>query len=307
MADKITLTEVRAMKERGERITMLTAYDYPTALLIDQAGIDMALVGDSLGMVVHGLESTLPVTLDMMILHTRAVRRGIKRAMLIGDMPFMTYQINIEEAKRNAARFLTEGGADAVKLEGGAHMAETVRSLVEIGIAVQGHIGLTPQSISTMGGFKVQGKTLEAAHKLIADAKALEEAGAFSLILEGIPSALAEVITHSVHIPTIGIGAGVGCDGQVLVTHDVLGLFDRFTPRFVKKYADVGAVMREAFAAYRDEVRSGAFPDEEHSFAMPEEARKALAAEFGKNGKSHSGKPAKVSAKKSEEKLARLY
>jgi 3-methyl-2-oxobutanoate hydroxymethyltransferase len=264
------------MKARGERITMLTAYDYPTALLLDRSGIDAVLVGDSLGMVVHGLDTTLPVTMDMMILHCRAVRRGIERALLIGDMPFMSYQLNVEEAKRNAARFLAEGGCDAVKLEGGQPMAGTVRALVEIGIAVQGHIGLTPQSVSAFGGFKVQGKSVEAARRLLDDARALEEAGAFSLVLEAVPARLAALITQAVSIPTIGIGAGAGCDGQVLVTHDLLGLFDRFTPKFVRQYAHIGQAMREAFEAYRDDVRAGDFPAEEHSFGMPDEVWTAI-------------------------------
>jgi len=281
LAKKTTILDIQKMKERHEPITMLTAYDYPTAMLIDQAGIDMILIGDSLGMVVHGLESTLPVTMDMMIMHTRAVRRGVQRALVIGDMPFMSYQVSIEEAKRNAARFLAEGGADAVKLEGGAHMAETVHALVEIGIAVQGHIGLTPQSISAFGGFKTQGKTVEAARKLIADAQALEEAGAFSIVLEAIPARLANVITHTVSVPTIGIGAGSGADGQVLVTHDLLGLFDRFTPKFVKKYANVAGVMREAFEAYRDDVRRGQFPAPEHEFGMDDETWRVLNRELG--------------------------
>lgn len=276
MSDKVTIHELGAMKARGERITMLTAYDYPTALLLDRSGIDAVLVGDSLGMVVHGLDTTLPVTMDMMILHCRAVRRGIERALLVGDMPFMSYQLNVEEAKRNAARFLTDGGCDAVKLEGGQPMAGTVRALVEIGIAVQGHIGLTPQSVSAFGGFKVQGKSVEAARRLLDDARALEAAGAFSLVLEAVPARLAALITQAVSIPTIGIGAGVGCDGQVLVTHDLLGLFDRFTPKFVRQYAHIEQAMREAFEAYRDDVRAGDFPAEEHSFGMPDEVWAAI-------------------------------
>jgi 3-methyl-2-oxobutanoate hydroxymethyltransferase len=278
---RTTIHDIQKRKERHEPITMLTAYDYPTALLIDQAGIDMILVGDSLGMVVHGLETTLPVTMDMMIMHTRAVRQGVQRAMLIGDMPFMSYQVNVEEAKRNAARFLTEGGADAVKLEGGAHMVPTVKALVETGIAVMAHIGLTPQSISAFGGFKTQGKTLEAARKMIADAKALEEAGAFSIVLEAIPAKLASMISASVGVPTIGIGAGAGTDGQVLVTHDMLGLFDRFTPKFVRKYANVAGMMRDAFAAYCDDVRSGSFPAPEHEFGMDEDTWHHLSTEMG--------------------------
>lgn len=276
--DKITIHDIQAKKTRGEPVTMLTAYDYPTALLLEQSGIDMILVGDSVGMVVHGLESTLPVTMDMMVLHCRAVRRGAARALVIGDMPFMSYQLGIDDAKRNAARLLVEGGADAVKLEGGAHMAPTVRALVEIGIAVQGHIGLTPQSVSQMGGFKVQGKSVAAARKLIDDARALERAGAFSLVLEGIPARLAGLITRSVSIPTIGIGAGAACDGQVLVTHDLLGLFDRFTPKFAKQYADLAGAMRAAFDAFRADVQARAFPAPEHEFTLPDDVWDAIVA-----------------------------
>jgi 3-methyl-2-oxobutanoate hydroxymethyltransferase len=290
MGDKITLHDLQTKKERGEKIAMLTAYDYPTALLLDQAGIDMILVGDSLGMVVHGFDTTLPVTLDMMVMHTQAVRRGVKHAFLVGDMPFMSYQISIEEARRNAARLLAEGGADAVKVEGGRHMAPTVQALVEIGIAVQGHIGLTPQSVSALGGFKTQGKTVETARKLLDDAKALEAAGAFSIVLEAIPMRLAELISRSISIPTIGIGAGAGCDGQVLVTHDLLGLFDRFTPKFVKRYAEIGKTMQAAFEAYRDDVKSSAFPDEDHSFTMPDTVWAELETELASNGNGYAGR-----------------
>lgn len=279
-AKKITIHDLAKMKDRHEPITMLTAYDYPTALIAEQAGIDVLLVGDSVGMVVHGMESTLPVSMDMMIMHTRAVRRGTNRALLIGDMPFMSYQVSIEEAKRNAARFLTEGGADAVKLEGGMAVAETVRALVESGIAVQGHVGLTPQSVSAFGGFKTQGKSLEAARKVIDDAKAIQDAGAFSIVLEGIPAKLGTLITQQLHIPTIGIGAGAGADGQVLVMHDVLGLFDRFTPKFVKKYGTVAEAMREAIRDYADEVRSGIFPAPEHEFGMDDSTWHLLSREF---------------------------
>lgn len=289
MGEKISIHDVQAKKQRGERITMLTAYDYPTAVLIDQAGIDMALVGDSLGMVVHGLDNTLPVTMDMMILHTRAVRRGLKHALLVGDMPFMSYQTAVDDAKRNAARFLAEGGADAVKLEGGRHMAPTVAALVEIGIAVQGHIGLTPQSISAFGGFKTQGKSAEAARKLMDDAKALEDAGAFSIVLEAIPARLAELISQQVSIPTIGIGAGAGCDGQVLVTHDLLGLFDRHTPKFVRQYAAIGKTMKAAFEQYKADVQAGVFPAEEHTYAMPDDAWAEIAAEFTRSPRKRNG------------------
>jgi 3-methyl-2-oxobutanoate hydroxymethyltransferase len=278
--NKVTIHTLQTMKQRGERITMLTAYDYPTALLLDQSGIDMILVGDSLGMVVHGFENTLPVTMDMMIMHCQAVRRGTKRAFLVGDMPFMSYQTSREDAKRNAGRLLSEGGVDAVKLEGGQHMADTVRDLVEIGIAVQGHIGLTPQSVSALGGFKAQGKSLDAARKLIDDARTLEEAGAFSIVLESLPARLAGLVSRKIGIPTIGIGAGAGCDGQVLVTHDLLGLFDRFTPKFVRQYAQIGQTMRDAFAAYREDVQAGTFPAVDHSFSMRDEVWQALESEL---------------------------
>jgi len=283
MGSKVTLHTLLEKKTRGEPITMLTAYDYPTALLIDQSGIDMILVGDSLGMVVHGFETTLPVTMDMMVLHCQAVRRGASQAFIVGDMPFMSYQSSLKDAMRNAARFLAEGGVDAVKLEGGRPMAGTVRALVEIGIAVQGHIGLTPQSVSALGGFKTQGKTLEAARRLIDDAHALEEAGAFSVVLEAVPARLAALISRSLTIPTIGIGAGAGCDGQVLVTHDLLGLFDRFTPKFVKRYANLADQMRNAFSAYRDDVQARSFPAEEHEFSMADEIWSVLEQEFGES------------------------
>jgi 3-methyl-2-oxobutanoate hydroxymethyltransferase len=276
----ITLHDLHAKKHRGEPITVLTAYDYPTAKLLDEAGIDMILVGDSLGMVVHGFESTLPVTLEMMILHCQAVRRGVKNALLVGDMPFMSYQADLAEAKRNAGRLLAEGGVDAVKLEGGAPIAATVRALVEIGIAVQGHIGLTPQSVSALGGMKVQGKTVEAARRLLADARVLADAGVFSLVLEAVPARLADLISRSIPVPTIGIGAGAGCDGQVLVTHDLLGLYDRFTPKFVRQYARLAGTMREAFEAYCADVRAGTYPAEEHSFHMPDEVWDAVIAEL---------------------------
>lgn len=279
--EKVTLHRLQQMKQRGERITMLTAYDYPTALSMTQAGVDILLVGDSLGMVVHGLENTLPVTMDMMVLHCQAVRRGAPQAFIVGDMPFMSYQVSVEDAKRNAARLLAEGGVDAVKLEGGRRMAETVRALVETGIAVQGHIGLTPQSVSAFGGMRVQGRSVEAARQLIDDASALEEAGVFSIVLEGIPSRLAALLSGRVGVPTIGIGAGPGCDGQVLVTHDLLGLFERFTPKFAKQYAALADAMRTAFSAYCDEVRAGVFPAEEHTYSMPDEVWQSIEAELG--------------------------
>jgi 3-methyl-2-oxobutanoate hydroxymethyltransferase len=259
------------MKERGEPITMLTAYDYPTALAIDRAGIDSILVGDSLAMVVLGYENTLPVSMEEMLHHARAVSRGAKNALLIGDMPFMSYQVSAEEAVRNAGRFLQQGGMDAVKLEGGRERVEAVRTISGAGIPVMGHLGLTPQSVHQLGGFRVQGKTASAAMRLLEDAQILEDAGCFSLVLESVPARLAETISKRISIPTIGIGAGAGCDGQVLVTHDLLGLFDRFTPKFVKKYANFHAEMNRAFAEYIDDVETKRFPAAEHTVDMTEE------------------------------------
>ena len=267
---RVTVSQIKEMKRKGERITMLTAYDYTTAQLLDQAGVDMLLVGDSLGMVVLGYESTLPVTIEEMIHHTKAVTRGAKRAFVVGDMPFMTYHTSIPEAIHNAGRFLKEAGAQAVKLEGGVSMAETVKRIVECGIPVMGHIGLTPQAINQLGGFKVQGKTSEAAARLIADAKALEEAGAFAIVLECIPTPLSRLITEKVSIPTIGIGAGVHCDGQVQVVSDLIGLFADFVPKHAKQYAKLGEEIRAAVARYIGEVRSDAFPTAKESFAMDE-------------------------------------
>jgi len=268
---KTTTLTFRQKKERGEPITMLTAYDYPTAAAIDKAGVDSILVGDSLAMVVLGYENTLSVTMDEMLHHARAVARGAKNALLVGDMPFMSYQVAAEEALRNAGRFLQEAGMDAVKLEGGRERAETVRKITSAGIPVMGHIGLTPQSIHQLGGFRVQGKNALAAKILFEDAKILEEAGAFSLVLESVPARLAEFISKRISIPVIGIGAGAGCDGQVLVTHDMLGLFDRFTPKFVKRYANLHADMTRAFAEYIDDVETRRFPSVEHTVEMTEE------------------------------------
>ena len=265
---KVTTLTLRQKKERGEPITMLTAYDYPTALAMDKAGVDAILVGDSLAMVVLGYENTLPVTMEEMLHHSRAVARGAKSALLIGDMPFMSYQVSVEEATRNAGRFLQQGGMDAVKLEGGRERAEAVRSITSAGIPVMGHIGLTPQSVNQLGGFRAQGKTAIAARRLVEDALVLEEAGCFSLVLESVPARLAELISRKISIPTIGIGAGAGCDGQVLVTHDLLGLFDRFTPRFVKKYADFHQEMQRAFTDYIEDVETKRFPAPEHTVEM---------------------------------------
>jgi len=277
---KVTTLTFRQKKERGEPITMLTAYDYPTALAEDQAGIDSILVGDSLGMVVLGYQNTLPVTMEDMIHHCKAVARGAKYALLIGDMPFMSYQASTAEAVRNAGRFLQEAGMDAVKLEGGRERLEAIRTIVAAGIPVMGHLGLTPQSVNQLGGFRPQGKTAHAAKRLIEDALLLEEAGCFSVVLESVPAKLAELISNKLSIPTIGIGAGVGCDGQVLVAHDILGLFDRFTPKFVKKYADFHGAMQRAFSEYMADVQSRSFPATEHSVEMDDKEWQTLQKEI---------------------------
>jgi 3-methyl-2-oxobutanoate hydroxymethyltransferase len=268
---KVTTLAFRQKKEQGIPIAMLTGYDYPTALALDRAGVDGILVGDSLAMVVLGYENTLPVTMDEMLHHCRAVARGAKTTLLIGDMPFMSFQVSVEEAVRNAGRFLQQGGMDAVKLEGGRERLDAVRAIVGAGIPVMGHLGLTPQSVHQLGGFRPQGKTASAARRLLEDALLLEEAGCFSIVLESVPARLAEHISQKLSIPTIGIGAGAGCDGQVLVTHDLLGLFERFTPKFVKKYADLHAEMERAFTAYLADVREHAFPAQEHIVEMAEE------------------------------------
>jgi 3-methyl-2-oxobutanoate hydroxymethyltransferase len=267
----MTTTSFRRKKELGEPITMLTGYDYPTALALDQAGIDSILVGDSLGMVVLGYENTIPVTMEEVLHHCRAASRGVKTAFLIGDMPFMSYQASIEEAVRNAGRILKEGGAEAVKLEGGRERADTVRAIVAAGIPVMGHLGLTPQSVHAQGGYRPQGRTASAAKCLLEDALLLEESGCFSLVLESVPARLAELVSKRLCIPTIGIGAGAGCDGQVLVVHDLLGMFDRFTPKFVRKYADLNTEMKRAFGEYIADVTSRQFPAEEHTVDMPDE------------------------------------
>jgi 3-methyl-2-oxobutanoate hydroxymethyltransferase len=266
MADKITAPEIARMKHRGEKITCLTAYDYSFARILDDAGIDILLVGDSLGCVVQGHSNTLPVTLGEIIYHTRAVARGRRRALLVADMPFLSYQVNAEEALRNAGRLLQEGGAEAVKLEGGAAMGATIARLVQVGIPVMGHIGLTPQSVHNFGGYKIQGKGKNRREAILRDASAVEAAGAFSVVLEGMPLDLAKEITEQLTIPTIGIGAGVNCDGQVLVIHDMLGLFDDFRPKFVKRYAELTGIINGAVKNFIDEVRQQKFPGEEHSF-----------------------------------------
>lgn len=273
---KITTHTFKQKKASGSPISMLTAYDYPTALAMDKAGVDSILVGDSLGMVVLGYETTLPVTMDDMLHHCKAVARGAKAPLLIGDMPFMSYQISAQEAVRNAGRFLQEAGMDAVKLEGGSERLETIRGIVGAGIPVMGHLGLTPQSVHQFGGFRAQGKSASAAKHLLDDAHLLQEAGCFSLVLEAVPAKLAAYISQELDIPTIGIGAGVGCDGQVIVMHDLLGLFDRFTPRFVKQYAELHGDLERAFQAYIDDVQTRAFPAEEHSLAIKDEEWEAF-------------------------------
>ncbi len=281
---KKTIPEISGRKARsgapdsppGSKIVMVTAYDYPTALLADRAGIDILLVGDSLGMVVLGYDSTVSVTMEEMLHHSKAVRRGAKEAVLVGDMPFGSYQEGPQQAIRNAVRFLKEAGMDAVKLEGGTGQAETARALVGSGIPVMGHIGLLPQLVSATGGFKVQGRDAAGAARLIEDAKALEAAGCFAIVLEAIPDRLAGLITRSLSIPTIGIGAGPQCDGQVLVMHDLIGLYDRFTPRFVKQYANTAPLIQTALTTYRDEVQAGEFPTTQHSFTIKDEVLDGL-------------------------------
>jgi len=265
---KVTSQDLMAKKMEGKKITMLTAYDFALASFIDQSGIDMILVGDSLGMVVLGYESTVPVTMEEMIHHCKAVRRGVQYAFLVGDMPFMSYNVSKEEAIRNAGRFLKEAGCDSVKLEGGLEVVDTVKAIVAAGIPAMAHIGLTPQTAGQLGGFRVQGKEAASAQKLLDSALALEEAGAFSIVIECIPDKLAGLISKSLKIPTIGIGAGPECDGQVLVTNDLLGLFERFTPKFVKQYTKLFPIIREAVVAYKKEVEAQTFPSVEHTFIM---------------------------------------
>ncbi|MFU8858316.1 MAG: 3-methyl-2-oxobutanoate hydroxymethyltransferase [Deferrisomatales bacterium] len=263
---KLTIPEVKDRKASGGKLTMLTAYDYPTARLVDAAGIDLILVGDSLGMVCLGYPDTVPVTMDEMAHHTAAAARGAERALVIADLPFLSYQVSAEDAVRSAGRLFKEARADGVKLEGGRTQADKVAAVVRAGIPVMGHIGLTPQTATQLGGFRVQGKAPEAAQALLDDARALEDAGAFAVVVECVPTSLGQRVTRSLSIPTIGIGAGPHCDGQVLVLHDLVGLFDRFVPKFVKRYANLADEIRAAAARYRDEVGSGAFPGEEHQF-----------------------------------------
>jgi len=276
---RVTITEIKEMKQRKEKIPMLTAYDYVTAKVVDEAGVPLILVGDSLGMVMLGYESTIPVTMEDMIHHTKAVVRGARRALAIGDMPFMTYHISVSDALHNAARFIQEGGAQAVKLEGGEVVADTVRRLVGCGIPVMGHIGLTPQSIHQLGGFKVRGKGFEEARTLLNDARILEEAGAFAIVLECTPAPLSKLITQKLTIPTIGIGAGPDCDGQVQVISDLLGLYTEFVPKHAKQYARLAGEIKAAVSSYVSEVKSRSFPTAEQSYTMDEQLIKQLKAE----------------------------
>ncbi len=273
---KIPIPDFKELKRQGKKIRMVTAYDYPTAVIIEKTDIEMILVGDSLGMVVLGYDGTVPVTVEDIIHHAKPVVKGAPNTHIVADMPFMSYQVSIEDAIRNAGRLIKESGADSVKLEGGLDYAPTVKAIVKAGIPVMGHIGLTPQTAGSLGGFKVQGKDAKAAQDLIDSAIALEDAGAFAIVLECIPAPLAKIISQKLTIPTIGIGAGVYCDGQVLVTQDMLGLFDRFVPKFVKQYAQIGQLELEAFNKYAEEVALGVFPDDAHSFSMKEEVIKQL-------------------------------
>ena len=267
---RTTIKELKEMKGRGEKIPMMTAYDYTSARIIEDAGIPIILVGDSLGQVILGYDSTLPVTMDEMVHHIKAVVRGTKKAHIVGDLPFMSYQADATEALRNAGRFLKEAGAQSVKLEGGRKLAETVRRIVDAGIPVMGHIGLTPQSVNQLGGYKVQGKSAETAAALIDDALALEEAGAYAVVLESVPAPLTELVTQRASIPTIGIGAGAHCDGQVQVFHDVLGLFNDFVPKHARRYAELGQVIKDAMESYIGDVQQGAFPSDKEIFTMDE-------------------------------------
>ena len=273
---KVTINDIQQAKEDSRKLTMVTAYDYPFGLLADEAGIDIVLVGDSLGMVVMGLEGTVEVNMEHMIHHIRAVTRGCKNPFIVGDMPFMSYNTSIREAIMNAGRLLKEGGCESIKLEGGVDFAQTIEAIVKAGIPVQGHIGLTPQTASALGGFKMQGRDAAAAKRIIDDAKALEDAGVFSMILEAVPAPLGKLVAETVKVPVIGIGAGPDVDGQVLVTHDMIGLFDKFVPKFVKQYTNVRKVILEALSGYKQEVLDVKFPAPEHSFKMPEEALNQL-------------------------------
>jgi len=279
---RTSIIRIREMKQKGEKITMLTAYDYSTAMIVDEVGIPLILVGDSLGMTMLGYETPIPVTMEDMLMHVKAVVRGTKNALIVGDMPFMTYHVSTEQAVTNAGRFLQEGGCQSVKLEGGVNVAERIKRIVDSGIPVCGHIGLTPQSINQLGGYRIQGRNKEAAIKLIRDAEAVEQAGAYAVVLETVPAALAALISKRLAIPTIGIGAGAGCDGQVQVIHDILGLYPNFVPKHAKQYANVHDVEKNAIANYMSEVKSGAFPTEANSFPIDAGVIKELEAELGK-------------------------
>ncbi len=268
---QITIPDIQQAKAEGRKLVMVTAYDYPFGLLADQAQVDLVLVGDSLGMVVMGLDGTVGVTMENMIHHAKAVVRGCKGPLVIGDMPFMSYNTSIREAIHNAGRLMKEGGCDSIKLEGGVDFAGTIEAIVKAGIPVQGHIGLTPQTASALGGFKMQGKDAAAAKQIIDDAKAIEEAGAFSIVLEAVPAPLGNLVAAAVKVPVVGIGAGPDVDGQVLVTHDMIGLFDKFVPKFVKQYSQIRTIILEAMQSYKKEVQEVSFPGAEHSFKMPEE------------------------------------
>ena len=273
---KNTVATFQEMKQKGEKITMLTAYDYSTAKLMDECGINAILIGDSLGMVMMGYEDTLSVTMEDMIHHTACVARGAKNALIVGDLPFMSYQVNVEDAVKNAGRLMKEGRANCVKLEGGATVCAQIKAITNASIPVMAHLGLTPQSINAFGGFKVQGKSEEAAQKLLDDALKIQEAGAFAVVLECVPAKLAELISKKLTIPTIGIGAGAGCDGQVLVYQDALAIYGDFTPKFVKKFADVGSLMREGITSYIEETKQGTFPAPEHTFKIDDEVIEKL-------------------------------
>ena len=280
-ATKVTIPDLLRKKPQDEKITMLTAYDYPIGCLLDEAGVDIILVGDSLGMVVLGYETTTPVTMEEMLHHARAVRRGVKRALLVGDMPFMSFHDSLTETVENAGRFIQEAGCDAVKIEWKAGIEDVAKAIVDVGIPVMGHVGLTPQTAQAEGGLKVRGKDAESALRIITQAIALQEAGCFALVLECVPDVVAQEITRKLSIPTIGIGAGPSCDGQVLVTYDLIGLFERFKPKFAKRYAEVAPMIRQAVSAFRRDVQQGHFPGPEQTFAMPEEEWARLRQELG--------------------------
>jgi len=286
VAKKKTVQDFIQMKQSGEKISYLTSYDYPSAYFAEKAGMDMLLVGDSMGMVVLGYSTTVPVTMDEMIIHARAVRRGAPNTFIVGDLPFMSYQESAQQAVHNAGRFYKEGEVDAVKLEGGRKVADRIRGIVDAGMSVMGHIGLTPQSSGQLGGFKAQGRTAEGAWEIILDAQSVEESGAFSLLLEAIPPEVGKAITEAIQIPTLGIGAGVHCDGQVLIISDMLGAFEAFTPKFVKRYANVGEIMVKAFGEYISDVKNRKFPEEKHTYRMPPEEAKRFEEMVQKNHRS---------------------